>query len=123
MKAVSAMESRGSALDKAEHVASEMETRKPKEAARCLRGGIDEKTRYLLERYPVEYRRRIRTNDMIERLNREIRRRTCVVGGFPDGGSALMPISARIRYVTANDWSTRRCLDMSRLHDIMNEAN
>ena len=54
---------------------------------------------------------------MIERLNREIRRRTRVVGGFPDGNSALMLVCARIRYVTANEWSTRRYLDMSRLDD------
>ncbi|MCI1833138.1 MAG: transposase, partial [Bifidobacterium sp.] len=66
---------------------------------------------------------RIRTSSMIERLNREIRGRTRVAGSFPDGRSALMPVSARIRHVTANDWSTRRYLDMSRLHDTMNEAN
>jgi transposase-like protein len=60
---------------------------------------------------------------MIERLNREIRRRTRVVGAFPDGRSALMLITARIRYVTDNDWSTRRCLDMSRLGDTIREAN
>jgi hypothetical protein len=46
-----------------------------------------------------------------------------VVGSFPDGKSALMLITARIRYVTANDWSTRRYLDMSRLHDTIQEAN
>ena len=68
-------------------------------------------------------RRRIRTNNMIERLNREIRRRTRVVGGFPDGNSALMLICARIRHVTANEWSTRRYLDMSRLGDNLVEAN
>ncbi|MGY5200399.1 transposase, partial [Bifidobacterium adolescentis] len=67
--------------------------------------------------------RRIRTNNMIERLNREIRRRTRVVGSFPDGNSALMLICARIRYVTANEWSTRRYLDMSRLDDNLQEAN
>jgi transposase-like protein len=60
---------------------------------------------------------------MIERLNREIRRRTRVVGAFPDGRSALMLITARIRYVTDNDWPTRRCLDMSRLGDTIQEAN
>lgn len=49
---------------------------------------------------------------MIERLNREIRRRTRVVGSFPDGRSALMLVCARIRYVTANDWSSRRYLDI-----------
>lgn len=68
-------------------------------------------------------RRRIRTNNMIERLNREIRRRTRVVGGFPDGNSALMLVCARIRYVTANEWSTRRYLDMSRFDDNLVEAN
>lgn len=56
-------------------------------------------------------------------LNREIRRRTRVVGSFPDGNSALMLICARIRYVTANEWSTRRYLDMSRLDDNLQEAN
>ena len=52
---------------------------------------------------------------MIERLNREIRRRTRVVDNFPDSQSALMLITVRIRYVTSNPWSTRRYLDMFRL--------
>lgn len=40
-----------------------------------------------------------------------------------DGDSALMLVYARIRYVTANEWSTRRYLDMSRLDDNLVEAN
>ena len=60
---------------------------------------------------------------MIERPNWEIRRRTRVVGSLPDGDSALMLVYARIRYVTANEWSTRRYLDMSRLDDNLVEAN
>ena len=123
LKAIFAMESRASALAKAETVASEMETRKLRAAANCLREGIGETTTYLLDEYPPEHRRRIRTNNMIERLNREIRRRTRVVGSFPDGRSALMLVCARIRYVTANEWSTRRYLDMSRLNDRLMEAN
>lgn len=123
LKAIFAMESRESALAKAEQVASEMEERKLREAAKCLREGINETTTYLLNDYPVEHRRRIRTNNMIERLNREIRRRTRVVGASPNGRSALMLITARIRYVTDNDWSTRRYLDMSRLGDTIQEAN
>ena len=123
LKAIFAMESRASALAKAETVASEMETRKLRAAANCLREGIGETTTYLLDEYPAEHRRRIRTNNMIERLNREIRRRTRVVGSFPDGRSALMLVCARIRYVTANEWSTRRYLDMSRLNDRLMEAN
>lgn len=39
---------------------------------------------------------RIRTNNGIERINREIRRWTRVVGTFPDGNSALMLVTARL---------------------------
>ena len=123
LKAVFAMESRESALNKAETVAAEMEARRLKAAANCLREGIGETTAYLLPEFPDGHRRRIRTNNMIERLNREIRWRTRVVGSFPDGNSALMLVCARIRYVTANEWSNRRYLDMSRLDDSLVEAN
>ena len=123
LKAIFAMESRESALAKAESVAAEMEARMLKAAANCLREGVGETTTYLLPEFPDGHRRRIRTNNMIERLNREIRRRTRVVGSFPDGNSALMLVCARIGYVTDNEWSTRRYLDMSRLDDTLQAAN
>ena len=123
LKAIFAMESRESALAKAESVAAEMEARRLKAAANCLREGVGETTTYLLPEFPDGHRRRIRTNNMIERLNREIRRRTRVVGSFPDGNSALMLVCARIRYVADNEWSTRRYLDMSRLDDTLQAAN
>lgn len=123
LKAIFSMESRDKALEKAESVAKDMEARKLREAAKCLREGIGETTTYLLDDYPREHRRRIRTNNMIERLNREIRRRTRVVGSFPDGRSALMLICARVRYVTSSEWSTRRYLDMSRLGENVQLAN
>ena len=47
----------------------------------------------------TNHRIKLRTNNMIERLNKEIRRRTRVVGSFPDSNSALMLVCARIRYV------------------------
>ena len=97
LKAIFAMESRASALAKAEEVAREMESGRLKAGASCLGEGIGGTTTYLLDGYPPEHRRRIRANDMIERLNREIRRRTRVVGSFPDGRSALMLVCARIR--------------------------
>lgn len=123
LKAIFSMESRDKALEKAESVAKDMEARKLREAAKCLREGIGETTTYLLDDCPREHRRRIRTNNMIERLNREIRRRTRVVGSFPDGRSALMLICARVRYVTSSEWSTRRYLDMSRLGENVQSAN
>ena len=123
LKAVFGMESRDKALEKAESVAKDMESRKLREAAKCLREGIGETTTYLPGRLSEGHRRRIRTNNMIERLNREIRRRTRVVGSFPDGRSALMLVCARVRYVTSNEWSTRRYLDMSRLGETVPAAN
>lgn len=46
-----------------------------------------------------------------------------MAGSLPDGDSAFMLVCARIRYVTANEWSTRRYLDMSRLDDNLVEVN
>ena len=62
-------------------------------------------------------RRRIRTNNAIERLNREIRRRTRVVGTFPDGRSALMLVTARLKYVAESEWGSRRYLDVTLLDE------
>lgn len=57
----------------------------------------------------------IGVNDAIERLNREIRRRTRVVGAFSDGKSALMLGTARLKYVVDSEWGSRRYLDVSLL--------
>ncbi|WP_300765752.1 transposase, partial [uncultured Bifidobacterium sp.] len=89
----------------------------------ALGRGIGETTTYLLGGHSREHCRRIRTNNMIERLNREIRRHTRVAGSFPDGQSALMPVTAGTGYVTSRQWSTRRYLDMYRLGDTMNTSN
>ncbi len=65
--------------------------------------------------YPREHWRSIHTNNPLERVMREIRRRTRVVGAFPDGNSALMLVAARLRHVASTKWGTRRYLDMGRL--------
>jgi transposase-like protein len=52
---------------------------------------------------------------MLERVNKEIRRRTRVVGAFPDGSSALMLVGARLRYVAGSKWGQKRYLNMSLL--------
>jgi len=46
---------------------------------------------------------------------KEVRRRTRVVGAFPDGESALMLVAARLRHIAGTKWGTRRYLDMDRL--------
>ncbi|MEM9644083.1 MAG: transposase, partial [Planctomycetota bacterium] len=57
-----------------------------------------------------------RSNNMLERVMKEIRRRTRVVGAFPDGKSALMLVAARLRHIAGTKWGTRRYLDMNRFH-------
>ncbi len=66
-------------------------------AARTVCDGFAETLAYT--EFPPEHWRRIRTNNGIERINREIRRRTRVVGKFQDGNSALMLVTARLKYI------------------------
>ena len=65
--------------------------------------------------FPREHWRMIRSNNLLERIMREIRRRTRVVGAFPDGNSALMLVAARLRHIASSRWTDRRYLDMDRL--------
>ena len=49
--------------------------------------------------------------------SREIRRRTRVVGAFPDGQSALNLAAARLRHIAGTAWSTKRYLNIELLKD------
>ena len=71
-------------------------------AADKLENCLEETLTYM--DFPSEHWLRIRTNNVIERVNREIKRRTRVIGTFPDGESALMLVCARLRYIASNDW-------------------
>ena len=115
LRAIHAMESREAAEAKAIEVASELEGSRLKEAARVVMDGCAETLTYA--RFPREHWRRIRTNNAIVRLNREIRRRTRVVGTFPDGRSALMLATARLKYVAESEWGSRRYLDVTLLEE------
>ena len=65
--------------------------------------------------FPSEHWTRIRTNNVIERLNREIRRRIRVVGCFPDGNSALMLVCARLRHVAGTQWGNKKYMNMKHI--------
>ena len=65
----------------------------------------------------------IRTNNVIERLNREIRRRTRVVGTFPDGNSALMLVCARLRHVAGTQWGNKKYMNMKHLEAALDDAS
>lgn len=98
LRAIHVQESRKASREKATAVVAELKAMKLPEAAKKVEAGIEETPTYC--DVPSEYWTKIQTNNAIERMNRELRRRTRVVGAFPDGNSALMLVCARLRHVT-----------------------
>jgi putative transposase len=119
LKAIHAQEDREAAQEKAKAVVAKLETMKLRAAAELVREGIAETLTYYA--FPDKHHRQIRTNNPLERLMREIRRRSRVVGCFPDGQSALMLAAARLRYIAGTKWGTRRYLNMERLKELKQE--
>ena len=113
LKAIHAQEDREASLQKARLVIEKLSSMKLKAAARTVEEGIVETLAYT--DFPREHWHKIRTNNPMERVMREIRRRTRVVGNFPDGDSALMLVTARLRYVAGKKWGTRKYMNTSRL--------
>ena len=103
------------ARKKAKDVVEQLRSMKLREAAKKVEDGIEETLTYM--DFPTQHWMKIRTNNVIERMNREIRRRTRVVGAFPDGKSALMLVCARLRYVSGKDWGSKRYLSMKYLEE------
>ena len=119
LKAIHASEDRDAALKKAQDVAVKLEGMKLKKAAVWLRETVESTLTYMS--YPREHWTRLRTNNPQERLMREIKRRTKVVGAFPDGNSAVMLSAARLRHIAGTKWGSRRYMDMTRLYELENE--
>ena len=65
--------------------------------------------------FPSTHWRSLRTNNPLERIMREIRRRTRVVGAFPDGHSALMLCAARLRHIAGTQWGVKKYMNMDLL--------
>ena len=110
LKAIHAQEDNEAALHKVAEVVKKLQALRLDKAARILESGYDETLSYYA--FPSTHWRHIRTNNPLERLNREIRRRTRVVGSFPDGHAALMLVSARLRYMAGQKWGTQRYINM-----------
>lgn len=123
LKAIHAQEDRQAAREKSAAVVAKLRTMKLPKASQAVAEGIEETLSYMS--FPREHWIRLRTNNVLERIMREIRRRTRVVGAFPDGNSALMLVAARLRHIASTKWGTRRYLDMTRLreHDQQREAS
>ncbi len=114
--AIHAQEDRTAALEKTRAVAEKLRAMKLNSAAKRLEESIRETLTFMS--FPSEHWRRIRTNNTLERLNREIRRRTRVVGTFPDGESALMLVCARLRHVAGNEWGSKVYLNLGHLKEM-----
>lgn len=115
LKAIHAQEDLTSAREKASAVVRKLREMKLPKAAEKVETGIEETLSYM--HFPREHWMKIRTNNGLERLMREIRRRTRVVGSFPDGHSALMLVCARLRHVASSNWGLKRYLNMKLLID------
>ena len=63
------------------------------------------------------------SNNVIERLNREIRRRARVVGMFPDGNSVLMLVCARLRHVAGTQWGNKKYMNMKHLGTALDDVS
>jgi len=113
LKAIHAQESKEAAREQARAIVAELKAIKLKEAAKEVEDSVEETLAYY--DFPSEHWGRIRTNNVIERLNREIRRRTRVVGTFLDGNSARMLLCARLRHVAETQWGNKKYMNMKHL--------
>jgi len=120
LKAIHAQEDLAAAREKAKAVVFKLREMKLGKAAEMVAESIEETLSYM--HFPREHWRNLRTNNPLERVIREIRRRTRVVGSFPDGHSALMLAAARLRHIAGTKWGSKRYLDMNRLHENPSET-
>jgi transposase-like protein len=119
LKAIHAQEDLSEAQAKAAAVTQKLRDMKLRKAADMVAEGAHETLAYY--HFPEQHWRRIRTNNPMERIMCEIRRRTRVVGSFPDGQSALMLVAARLRHISGTKWGYRKYLDVGLLKAAENE--
>ena len=110
LKAIHAQEDKTAAREKAILVIEKLHAMKMDKVAAFVEKTVEETLSYMS--FPRKHWTRIRTNNGLERIMKEIRRRTRVVGAFPDGNSALMLASARLRYIVTTKWGTKPYLSI-----------
>lgn len=118
LKAIFAQESAEEARVKAGRVVERYMKLLPA-SMKILMQGLEETLTYYS--FPAGHWKKIRTTNCMERLIKEIRRRTKVVGAFPDEESCLLLVTARAK-AQEQAWSQRRYLNMDLLKELDLEA-
>jgi putative transposase len=113
LKAIHAQENREAAAKKAEEVIAKLKALRLAKAAELVETNIAET--FSFYDFPDQHWIKLKTNNPLERIMREIRRRTRVVGAFPDGKSALNLAAARLRHIAGTKWSLKRYMNMDLL--------
>jgi transposase-like protein len=116
LKAIHSQESKETARAKAKQVASKLREMRLSTAARKVEESIEETLTFM--EFPSQHWTPLRTNNLLERVIREIKRRTRAIGAFPDGQSALMLVCARLRHVAVSEWGTKRYMNMDHLWEM-----
>jgi putative transposase len=119
-KAIHTQEDVKAAKEKVQQIVAQLRAKKLARAVEIVQNRIEETLSYY--QFPPEHWLCLRTNNPLERLMREIRRRSRVVCAFPDGKSALMLVAAGLRHVAATKWGTKRRLQMNRLAEVVGIA-
>ena len=114
LKAIHAQEDREAAREKAKLVAEKLRKMNLNKVAELVESTVEETLSYM--DFPYEHWTRLRTNNALERIMKEIRRRTRVIGAFPDGYSAMMLVGARLRHISTTKWGTRQYLNTCKLY-------
>jgi transposase-like protein len=114
LKAIHAQESREAADKKAQAIVEDLRATKMGKAADLVEQAVHETLTYY--GFPDIHWQKIRTNNPLERIMKEIRRRTRVVGAFPDGQSCLNLAAARLRHIAGTTWSAKCYMNMRPLY-------
>lgn len=92
-----------------DQIISKYEDKAPR-AMTLLDEAFDDVTAVLI--LPFKYRKKLRTTNMVERLNQEIRRRERVIRIFPNEASVIRLMGALLIELDEKWQSGRRCFDM-----------
>src|SRR3954471_17580049 len=114
LKAIHSQENRNAADRKARRIVEDLRAAGMNAAADLIERSVSETLTYYA--FPDIHWHKIRTNNPLERIMREIRRRTRVVGAFPDGQSCLNLAAARLRYIAGTAWSAKCYMNMRPLY-------